>query len=38
MIKDEIKNPDRLGTTDSIISGKYGDAVFGIRKVAMMNG
>lgn len=24
MIKDEIRNPERLGTADSIISGKYG--------------
>lgn len=32
MIKDEIRNPERLGTADSIISGKYGAAAFGIRK------
>ena len=33
MIKDDIRHPERLGTTDSIISGKYGDAAFGIRRV-----
>ena len=36
MIKDEIRNPERLGTADSIISGKYGAAAFGIRKVDLL--
>lgn len=38
MIKDDIRHPGRLGTTDSIVSGKYGHAAFGIRKVASMYG
>lgn len=36
MIKDEIRNPERLGTADSIVSGKYGHAAFGIRKVDLL--
>lgn len=36
MIKDEIKNPERLGTADSIISGKYGSAALGVRKVDLL--
>lgn len=38
MIKDEIRYPERLGTTDSIVSGKYGHAAFGIRKVDLPYG
>lgn len=38
MIKDDIRHPERLGTTDSIVSGKYGHAAFGIRKVDTMDG
>lgn len=38
MIKDDIKNPERIGTTDSIVSGKYGHAAFGIRRVDTMDG
>ncbi|WAX15679.1 hypothetical protein EG103P3_00010 [Enterococcus phage EG103P3] len=36
MIKDEIRNPERLGTADSIISGKYGSAALGVRKVDLL--
>lgn len=36
MIKDEIRNPERLGTADSIISGKYGATALGVRKVDLL--
>ncbi|WAX12635.1 hypothetical protein EC99P1_00043 [Enterococcus phage EC99P1] len=38
MIKDDIRHPERLGNADSIVSGKYGQAAFGIRKVETMGG